>query len=146
MELFAFGPHLMIDGFAASTAKLEDESHIRNLLDALPAEMGMHKVLEPHVFAHGGSQSDDAGVTGVVIVAESHIAIHTFPRKRFVSVDVFSCKEFDAQQAVARIVEAFDVGRFETTFINRGKEYPKDLEAVERILIGEREYIEARVG
>ena len=146
MELFGFGPHLMIDGYAANTAKLEDAGVLRAVLERLPTELGMHQVLEPHVFHHAGTHSEDAGLSGVVLVAESHIAIHTFPHKRFVSVDVFSCKDFDAQQTISRVVEAFDVGRFETTFINRGKEYPKDLERIERILLGERDYLEARIG
>ena len=44
------------------------------------------------------------------------------------------------------MVERFEIGRYETYLINRGKEYPRDLEMARRIVSGEREYVEARVG
>lgn len=145
MELFGFGPHLMIDGFHADPTRLDDLEFIQVVLGALPDEMGMTKIMSPHATRHGGSAPEDAGVTGVVMIAESHIAIHTFPHKRFVSVDVFSCKEFDAAKAVSHLVRAFDIGRYDTFFFNRGKEFPRDLEAALKILAGERDYLEARI-
>jgi S-adenosylmethionine decarboxylase len=145
LELFGFGPHLMIDGFHADPEKLDDLELIHQVLDALPVEMGMTKIMPPHATRYGGSQPGDAGVTGVVMIAESHIAIHTFPRKRFISVDVFSCKEFDTARAVAHLVRAFDIRRYDTHLINRGKEFPRNLEAVTKILSGERDYLEARI-
>lgn len=145
MELFGFGPHLMIDGYHANAQKLDDLDLIRGVLDDLPAHMDMTKVMAPHVQRYGGLIPADSGVTGVVIVAESHIAIHTFPQRGFLSVDVFSCKEFDVQRALTYLVDSFEMGRFETHFINRGKEFPKDLAEVQRILSGEREYVEARL-
>ena len=145
LELFGFGSHLMIDGHHAEKSKLEDKNFIHSLLERLPLEMDMHKIMPVHVIDVTGSQPEDSGITGVVIVAESHIAIHTFPEKRFVSLDVFSCKDFDTQKAVSSLVEAFQIGRFETHLINRGKEFPHDLASIERILAGDRSYLEARI-
>jgi S-adenosylmethionine decarboxylase len=145
MELFGFGPHLMIDGYHANPERLGNAELIRQVLEELPTEMDMTKVMTPHVQAYEGSTSEDAGFTGVVIIAESHIAIHTFPKRGFLSVDVFSCKEFDVQKALNYLIESFEMGRYDTHFINRGKEFPKDLAEVERIMSGEREYLEARI-
>jgi S-adenosylmethionine decarboxylase len=145
LELFGFGSHLMIDGHHAEKSKLEDIDFIRGLLEQLPLDMDMHKIMPVHVKTVVGSHPEDAGITGVVIVAESHIAIQTFPEKRFVSVDVFSCKEFDTQKAISSLVEAFQIGRFETHLINRGKEFPHDMPSIERILAGDRSYLEARI-
>jgi S-adenosylmethionine decarboxylase len=146
LELFGFGPHLMIDGYSANAEKLADYELIRQVLDDLPAEMQMTKVLPPIVQRYDEQAGQAGGVTGVVIIAESHIAIHTFPAQRFISVDIFSCKEFDLGQALKRIVDHFEVGRCETYLINRGKEYPKDIESARHIVAGEREYLEARIG
>lgn len=44
------------------------------------------------------------------------------------------------------MVEHFEIGRYETYLINRGKEYPKDLELARQIVAGEREYVQARIG
>ncbi len=135
----------MIDGHHAQKTKLEDMDFIRGVLEKLPLEMDMHKIMPVHIMNVAGTHPEDAGITGVVIVAESHIAIHTFPEKRFVSMDVFSCKEFDTQKAISSLVEAFQIGRFETHLINRGKEFPHDLASIERILAGDRSYLEARI-
>lgn len=144
MELFGFGPHLMIDGYHADAAKLADVSLVRSVLNQLPLDMEMTKILEPSVFEYT-SATEETGITGVVIIAESHVAIHTFPGQGFVAVDVFSCKDFDSAQALHTLVEAFEIGRYDTHFINRGKEFPRDPERVERIVRGEREYVAARI-
>ncbi|WP_245958825.1 adenosylmethionine decarboxylase [Meiothermus luteus] len=146
MELFGFGPHLMIDGYHANAAKLADPELVREVLDRLPEEMEMTKVLPPVVQRYPAALGQAEGITGVVIIAESHIAIHTFPAQRFISVDIFSCKEFDLGKALGYVVERFEIGRYETYLINRGKEYPKDVELARRIVAGEREYLQARVG
>lgn len=146
MELFGFGPHLMIDGYNANPSKLSDPELVRKVLDELPQEMEMTKVLPPFVYRYGEKGGQPEGVTGVVIIAESHLAIHTFPAKRFISVDIFSCKPFDPGKAIQSIAERFEMGRYETYLINRGKEFPKDPELVRQIVFGEREYLEARVG
>jgi S-adenosylmethionine decarboxylase len=116
---------------------------VRRVLDELPEEMEMTKVLPPFVYSYGPEGED--GVTGVVIIAESHIAIHTFPKKRFLSIDIFSCKAFDMAQVLRKLTAVFEIGRYETYMINRGKEFPKDPELARKIVLGEREYLEARV-
>ncbi|RDI95928.1 S-adenosylmethionine decarboxylase proenzyme [Meiothermus sp. QL-1] len=136
----------MIDGYHANAEKLADLELVRKTLDELPEEMAMTKVLPPVVQRYPALPGQAEGITGVVIIAESHIAIHTFPLQRFISVDIFSCKEFDLGKALRYVVERFEIGRYETYLINRGKEYPKDLELARRIVAGEREYLEARIG
>lgn len=143
VELFGFGPHLMVDGYDANPEKLRDAELVRRVLDELPEEMEMTKVLPPSSTATALGGED--GVTGVVIIAESHIAIHTFPKKRFLSIDIFSCKAFDMAKALRRLKETFEIGRYETYMIHRGKEFPKDPELARKIVLGEREYLEARV-
>jgi len=145
MELFGFGPHLMIDGYDADPERLADRELIRRVLDELPERMEMTKVLPPAVYEYRGDTPEDQGLAGVVIIAESHIAIHTFPQRGFLSVDIFSCKDFDVKTALAYLVEAFRIGRYETYLVNRGKEYPKDPSQARMILDGEREYLEARI-
>ncbi len=145
MELFGFGPHLMIDGYDADPQKLADKDLIYRVLDELPEKMEMTKVLPPSVYDYKGQTEEDEGLAGVVIIAESHIAIHTFPKRRFISVDIFSCKDFEIETAVRYLTEAFGIRRYETYLVNRGKEYPKNPEEARMILEGEREYLEARI-
>ena len=146
MELFGFGPHLMIEGMQASESCLDDVEFIRETLAQMPLELKMNVVLAPHVSSIEGLTPQDSGITGVVIIKESHISIHTFPARGYISVDIFSAQEFDVQKAVAFVVDRFEVGRFETHLINRGREFPKDPQQIDRIVRGEREYLEARLG
>jgi S-adenosylmethionine decarboxylase len=89
----------------------------------------MTKISEPHVFEYHGEKADDWGVSGFVLIAESHIAIHTFPEHQQVWVDVFSCKGFDEIPAIDRIVEAFTLSATRVNKLERGLEYPHDVSA-----------------
>jgi len=54
-----------------------------------------------HKFAPG-SGAADGGITGVIVVSESHLAIHTWPEAEgLVNVDIFSCRQFDAGAVLA---------------------------------------------
>ena len=112
--------HLTIDGFGGDRERLGSESLVRSLLDTYPAEINMTKISEPFVFRYVGEKAEDWGVSGFVLIAESHIAIHTFPDRGYVWVDIFSCKEFEADAAIAGIEDCFRLQRFETNTLDRG--------------------------
>ena len=93
--------HLIIDGYGSNSEILRSEEFIYQLLDQYPAEIGMTKISSPYVLRYvGGSKPEDWGISGFVIIAESHISIHTFVERCYVNIDVFSCKDFDADQAI----------------------------------------------
>lgn len=121
--------HVTIDGFGGNPAELANEALVRDLLDRYPGEIGMTKISEPHVFEYHGEKADDWGVSGFVLIAESHIAIHTFPEHGQVWVDIFSCKGFDATPAIGRIVDAFGLESTRVHTLERGLEYPHDVDA-----------------
>ena len=50
-------------------------------------------------------------MSGFVLIAESHITIHTFPERGYVNVDIFSCRAFDASTPVDVIRRKFDLDR-----------------------------------
>ena len=95
-----FGPHLTLDGYGCNREKLEDLDLIYSILDEFPSYIGMTKIMPPYVFRYTGLKPEDWGVSGFVLIAESHISIHTFPCKNYLSLDIFSCKNFDAEKAV----------------------------------------------
>ncbi len=104
---FGFGVHLMVDGYGCERAALEDMNLIYNFLDDYPTQMDMTKIMPPYVFRYNGSVPEDWGISGFVLIAESHISIHTFPEKQYLSLDMFSCKPFDTQKAVQTIKTVF---------------------------------------
>jgi S-adenosylmethionine decarboxylase len=61
------------------------------------------------------------GISGVVVIAESHLAIHTWPEYRYAAVDVFSCGEtLQPQVAVEHLVEQLGAARTSVVELQRG--------------------------
>jgi S-adenosylmethionine decarboxylase len=134
-----FGPHLTLDLSECDRRKLSDLSHIYDLLDELPDIIGMHKITPPYTFIYRpGDNPSEWGVSGFVIIAESHISIHTFPDRGSAFVDVFSCKQFDIHKAVDYIVAKLDAHKADKKLSGRGKEYPRQVEAAREIVIRSR--------
>jgi S-adenosylmethionine decarboxylase len=147
-----FGPHLALDCYHCDRTLLEDLSLVYETLDACPDDIGMTKIMPPYVFRYSGKVPEDWGISGVVLIAESHISIHTFPEKAFMSVDIFSCKCFDVERAVRYMAERFDVGRYEQQLLDRGRHFPTTVDAAagvmrrQRLISGTRGLVRTRSG
>ncbi len=118
----------MVDGYNGNFEALASVEAVTNFLDTLPAEIGMTKIMPPYVFKYdGGDKPEDWGVSGFVIIAESHISIHTFPEKGYLSIDIFSCKDFDIPAALEIIKSFFGTEDLEVQTTSRGTEFPRDI-------------------
>jgi S-adenosylmethionine decarboxylase len=111
--------HLVIDAFVDDATKIGQVEPIFNLLNDLPEQIEMTKITQPYVFRYSGVVPEDWGVTGMVIIAESHISIHTFPEHNRFHMDVFSCKPFDYERTLAIIEEKLGVTRRAADVIRR---------------------------
>lgn len=135
-----FGPHLTLDLYGCNKKLLSNLDFVTKILEELPDLIGMHKISEPFVLNYDGNSNsfDKGGISAFIIIAESHISIHTFPEQEFASVDVFSCKNFDIKIAENYLIEKFDAKKVEKHFIMRGKEFPRDIEKAKEIVLKER--------
>ncbi len=115
--------HLVIDGYGGNVEKMWDQQLVRDFLDQFPAKLAMTPITEPQVLKYIGETVEDAGVSGFVIIAESHISIHTFPHRQYVNIDIFSCKSFDDQRALAEAKQLFDLTDVKTWLLDRGLEW-----------------------
>jgi len=121
----------MLDCYGSPKSILSDIGFLYNVLDELPEVIGMHKIMPPYVFKYDGRDiPEDWGLSGIVLIAESHIAIHTYPEKEYLTVDVFSCKEFNIDEAKEYIIEKFMVKKYELHHIERGLEFPRSMPKV----------------
>jgi S-adenosylmethionine decarboxylase len=122
-----FGVHLTLDGYGGSRQLLANADHIRACLGELPELLGMHKLIEPMVLEVGQlSDKDPGGLSGYVLIAESHISIHTFPLRGFVSADVYTCQNrLEAERIRQYFADAFALEDIETNLIRRGTRYPQ---------------------
>ncbi|HYM80606.1 MAG TPA: adenosylmethionine decarboxylase [Candidatus Limnocylindria bacterium] len=123
--MVGFGPHLIFDGYRCPAQGLSDLNHLYRVLDTLPNRIQMTKIMPPYVLKHGEPGAE--GLSGFVLIAESHISIHTFPARGFVNADVFSCSDFDVEQALAELRRAFSPRRTEWKLLDRGTEFPKHI-------------------
>ena len=117
---------MTIDGYGGDKDKLNDEILVLQCLQELPGKLGMGILLAPQVVhADGNDKKDPGGWTGFVVIAESHMSIHTFPARGFVSIDVYTCKNgMDTEFVSKYFKEKFDLKDIETNFIKRGTRYP----------------------
>lgn len=94
----------------------------------LLADAGLTVVGERfHAFPHGGRRdgAQEGGLTGVLLLAESHLAIHTWPEQRAVTLDVYVCNfrhdnRAKAEALVSALVAAFGAGRVLRHRLERG--------------------------
>ncbi len=122
-----FGAHLTIDGYGGDKEKLNNFELVYNILNKLPEEIEMRKLMPPYVaITPPVSEKDEGGISGFVMIAESHISIHTFPEKGFVSADVYTCRnDMNKEKILAYFKEKFSLKELEVNFIERGKEFMK---------------------
>ena len=132
----------MLDGYGCDRERLEDLSLIYTFLSEYPARIQMTKIMPPYVFRYDAKSPEDWGISGFVLIAESHISIHTFPEKNYLSLDIFSCKEFDSKRAISYVSNLFDVQRSEVKLLDRGLEFPKDIRRATRLVEEERQGLE----
>lgn len=102
-----YGPHLTLDLGLCDVSILDSMEACFTFLYELPNIIDMNKITQPYVFRYPGNFEEEAGITGCVIIAESHISVHTYPLKKFAFVDVFSCKSFNTEKAMKYIVDYF---------------------------------------
>ncbi|MDD5634591.1 MAG: adenosylmethionine decarboxylase [Candidatus Omnitrophica bacterium] len=126
-----FGPHLMLDLRECNKKRLSDYKLIFKILHDLPEKIGMTRITQPYVFPYSGLIPEDKGITGVVVIAESHISIHTFQEKDYCFIDVFSCKNFDVDFAAKYLINIFESKDYDMHIVNRGKDFVRHRDVVE---------------
>ena len=116
----------MLDGYGADVDLLKNKEALLNILHTIPDEMGMHKISEPQVVVAGpNNKKDPGGLSGFVMIAESHVSFHTFANRGFVTIDVYTCQDkIDAAKLTEKFVEAFKITNYDEKVIERGTKYP----------------------
>ena len=114
----ALGRHVLLELYDcdADLLKLPADAE-RILLDAATA-MGA-TIVDSHFHAFPVH-----GVSGVVVIAESHLTVHTWPEHRYAAVDVFSCGDLDLEAGLGLLTLEFGAARVDRKTILRGQGLP----------------------
>lgn len=108
------GMHYLAEFFNCDKLKINDASFIEKLMIEATNLSGAH-IIKP--FFH---QFSPQGISGVIVIAESHIAIHTWPEHCYAAVDLFSCANFDYKTALNHIRKKIDAQYHYVAQVKRG--------------------------
>jgi len=112
------GKHLLVEFYGVDKDKLDDKDKLEKLL-LIAVEESEATYL--HHYLH---QFSPQGVSGVVVVAESHLALHTWPEYRYMAIDYFTCGDkVDPQAAIDFLQEQLDPELVEVDMKIRGGPY-----------------------
>ena len=123
------GAHLIIDLYDAE--RLDDLAHVEQALRTCVEEAGATLL---HIHLH---PFEPTGVSGVAVLAESHISVHTWPEAGYAAFDVFMCGDAKPEKCVDVLRNAFNPGKTAVSELLRGREVanqlskPHTLEAAE---------------
>lgn len=113
-ERFA-GLHLLLDLWGAEG--LDDQALIKKTLrEAAKAA----RATELHVHLH--QFSENGGISGVLVLAESHISIHTWPERGFAAIDVLMCGDCDPEATLEVFETVFNCDRISVNVQRRGRQ------------------------
>jgi S-adenosylmethionine decarboxylase len=113
--MLTVGKHFIVELSECSVEVLNDLSKVKEILSR--AAVNANTEVKELAFHHFYPQ----GVSGVVVIAESHISIHTWPENGYAALDIYTCGDkADPRVACDYIAKEFNAKTIHMTEINRG--------------------------
>ncbi len=111
----AAGWQCILDLYECATEQIDNIDWIEQTL------MSAARVACATIVTHSFHRFEPHGISGVVVIAESHIAIHTWPERRYAAIDIFTCNsQLHVKAATSFLTEQFRAGNARTAFFTRG--------------------------
>lgn len=121
-----FGYSLLIDLYGCKKSICDDMNDTYEFLQKLVEFLKMHKQSEPAVVRTDHVKyPTKRGLSAWVPLVESGIQVHTLTVKNFITLDIYSCREFDRRLVGGWVKRWFGASDAETHFILRGTKYSK---------------------
>ncbi len=118
----------IVDAFGCDPERLRSERELEALVRAAVEELDLHPMRET-VWQHFPAPG---GLTGFLVLSESHLSIHTFPERGYAALDLYCCRRRPEWDWSARLAEFLGATRVELRALERGVD-PRTLErGVER--------------
>jgi S-adenosylmethionine decarboxylase len=114
VELNTRGRHLLVEYTGCDASVLDDLKRIEALMNQAA------KAARTNIVASVFQPFEPQGVTGVVVVEESHLSIHTWPEVGYAAVDFFTCGESIPEMAHRVLAEGLRATHAEVIFVDRG--------------------------
>jgi S-adenosylmethionine decarboxylase len=113
--LYALGTHLLVE-LRECNAKI-----LSNLKEVQTALINAAKIAEATIVEVAFHEFNPFGISGMVIIAESHLSIHTWPEYKYAAVDIFTCgNTIKPEKAVSYLIEKFQSKNPSVVELKRG--------------------------
>ncbi len=109
-----FGKHYLVEFINCDVEKLKFAGDVKNAL--LQAAKDSKAVILNYFF----HQFEPEGVTGIILIAESHFSIHTWPQDCYAAFDVFTCGSMDAERAIETLKNSLGAREVKVNLVRRG--------------------------
>jgi len=111
------GAEWIVDARGCDPSRLRSPEALQGVFARLVEEMGLHPASEPlwHVFPGAG------GITGLLLLTESHLACHTFPEHGFAAFDLYCCRPREEWPWAERLGEALGASAVSVRRVERGE-------------------------
>jgi len=117
------GDHLLVEFWGANN--LSDMDVVREALESSAVAAGA-TLLHSHYHRFG----DGGGVSGVSVLAESHITIHTWPERGYAAIDIFMCGDCDPRDCLPLLETSLRPREIEVQSLRRGRADPSAVKEV----------------
>jgi S-adenosylmethionine decarboxylase len=113
----SLGCEWLVDAHGCPPAPLRSRQSLEAVFEALVGDLGLHPVAHPvwHVFPAPG------GITGLLLLSESHLACHTFPERGFAAFNLYCCRPRPEWAWTERLGELIGARRVEVHVQPRGE-------------------------
>ena|SRR5271157_4661859 len=110
----ALGAHYLAEFHHCDRGKINDLAFLERVM------IEATKLSGANILTHFFHQFNPQGISGVIVIAESHFAIHTWPEHGYAAVDLFSCADFDYKAALNHIRINIEAGYHSISLARRG--------------------------
>ncbi|MEM0994584.1 MAG: adenosylmethionine decarboxylase [Bacteroidota bacterium] len=110
------GKHIILEFYNCSIEPLDDHQLLQRIFRAAAVQMGAT------VLSSNFHPFSPIGVSGVVIIKESHLTVHTWPEHQYAAIDIFTCGDIDVATGIAYLKKQLAPKRTVQQVLERGKE------------------------
>jgi S-adenosylmethionine decarboxylase len=123
-----FGDHLIIDCYGCNFDALSSEKSMEATILGIVFRANMKLMADPVIYeAKAISEKDKGGYTGFAVITESHISLHSFPYRGYISIDVYTCRNDLNHTYITKLIEdIYKPKDIDITVVKRGLKFPEE--------------------
>jgi len=109
------GIHIILDLYKVKPEKISYVKTVKKIFDSVVKEAKLTKITARY------HQFKPYGVTGIILLAESHISIHSWPEHELATIDIYTCGDFNKAHTASNIlISLLQPKYYEKTVLYRG--------------------------